>query len=96
MKKTKVSDEEINRLMSSLGLIVSTFIENGYHGIIRPGRWPSFCFHIEHDKEGYWNLKKLLDDALELIEKAPDKYFPINVSIAGSVGENIDEHDIGF
>lgn len=96
MKKTSASDEEINRLMSSLGLIVSTFIENGYHGIIRPGRWPIFCFHIEHDKEGYWDLKKLLADALELIEKAPDKYFPINATIAGSVGDDAGEHDIVF
>ncbi len=96
MKKTKASDEEVNRLMSSIGLIVSSFISNGYHGIIRPRSWPSFCFHIEHDKEDYWDLKKLLDDALEVIEKTPEKYFPIKASISGSVGENTKKQDIGF
>lgn len=104
MKKKMVTDEEIAKIGESLFLIVGNFVDNGFHGYIRIMGWKRignkntriFRFCFDYDEEGYWDLKKLLDDSLELIAKNTDRYFPVAASITGIANQNPEDLELAF
>lgn len=99
--KTKINEEDFEKTISSLTLIGGSLISNGIHGIMRFMCWTkkNICWYeitTDYTDDNYWDIRKLIEDAMETIENTPDKYHPVRITLSDTHYEEDDVRDIRF